>query len=372
MANNILDQLTKPLVKENPFIHMLFFGPMGGGKSYTSALCAIGNYKWRRGHQGESRPIIIVNTEESARWLVELFEREKIPVRVSPSRSPADLVKIMDAVRDGAAASLIVDSFTHHWYSFVNAYKEKYNVRFMSIEHWGKVIPEWRDLFSQRLATAPYDYFLCGRSGFTYEMEKDEETGKKAFTKTGVKVKLEGETGYEPDIVVYTERVEDLEDGKPIVTWDSTVIKSRAEMLSGKIFRKAKWENFAPAFFFLLDGAQPAKAIAETDARELLDRPDSGTEYIRRRKVALENIEGELTSIVPGQSREEKKWKVDALQAVFNTRSWTEIERLAPEILESGLSRLKRMAEQAKQNIANGVPIQEVLEETLKDLAGAV
>lgn len=372
MPNNILDQLTKPLVKANPYIHMLFFGEMGSGKSETSARCARGIYKYRREHQGESRPIVIVNPEKSARWLLDDFKAEKIPVQVSESSSVSDLIKIMDAVGDGAAASLIIDPMTRHWYSFINAYKQKKGLSFMTLEHWGKVIPEWRDLFSERLSTAPFDYFICGRSGFKYEMEKDDETGKKSFVKSGVKPKLEGETGYEPDLVVYTELEDELVEGNLVTRVKQTFAKTRYKPFFGKSFINPTWENYSPAFFFLLEGAQEDVKIPAGDDTPLIGSNSGFEAKKERRQIAIENIEGELTSLVPGQSREEKKWKVDALQVVFNTRSWTEIERLPAEVLELGLSKLKRMAEQARQNIGNGVPIGEVLEESLKDLAGAV
>ncbi len=348
--NSILETLTKPLVKENPYLHMLFFGPMGGGKSYTSALCSIGIYKWRREHQGEKRPIIIVNTEQSARWLVGLFETEKISVRVSPSRSPADLLKIMDAVKDGLGASLIVDSFTHHWYSFVNAYKEKHRLQFMTLADWGKVIPEWRDLFSQRLAIAPYDYFLCGRSGFEYEMEKDEETGKKAFQKVGVKAKLEGETGYEPDLCIYTERQEELVNGVPNVWWEAVVMKSRHIETSGKTFKNPHWDNFKPAFEFLLQDVKPTVEIPEGDSSKLFERDDSGIEWARQKKIVLEEIIGLMQEVAPGQSTKEKEWKQTVLFTIFSTRSWTKIEtELKLEELKAGLELLKTEAEKLKK-----------------------
>jgi len=339
--SDILEQLTKPLAKENPYLHMLLFGPMGGGKSYLSAQCVIGLYKWRRENQAEKRPILLVNTEESARWLFDDFEMAKVPVRLATTKSPADLVRLMDAVRDGAAAGLIVDSITHHWYNFVAAYKQRYNVKFMSIEHWGRIIPEWRELFSGRLIHAPYDYFLCGRSGFEYTMEKDEDTGKKTFYKSGVKAKIEGETGYEPDLCIYTQRIEDILEGRPEVCWEATVVKSRHKDTSGKTFRNAGWKDFAPAFFYLLNGSQPSVSLPEGDSGSLFG-PESNGEIKKQKEIILEKIEGLLVSIAPGSSAREKKWKTDILEEIFGSRSWKEIQTKPPKELQVGLDALEK------------------------------
>lgn len=366
IMQNIFEQLTKPLVKENPYLHMLLFGPMGGGKSLSSALCAIGLYKRRREFQEMKEPILIVNPERSARWIIEHFEKDKIPVRISDTGSPADLIKLMDAVKDGLAASLIVDPMTKHWYNYVNAYKEQHQLRFMSLEHWGKVIPGWRDLFSDRLATAPYDYFIGGRSGFEYDTETEEdEKGKKKvrFIKSGVKAKLEGETGYEPDIVIYTEQEQSMKDGELRVWVEQTVLKSRYEPLFGKTFKfhpqkpEETWETYAPAFEFLLENSKPAVNLPETDSSELFHSEPKSSAY-REKQILIEEIEGILDSMAPNKKLpESRKFIGDMLEKCFQTRSWTKIKSELRTIdLTAGLVLLKEEKEKLSKKMADEIP----------------
>ena len=41
------------------------------------------------------------------------------------------------------------------------------------------------------------------------------------------------------------------------------------------------------------------------------------------KEIALEEIQGIMTQLFPGQSAKEKKMKVDILESIFKTRSWT-------------------------------------------------
>ena len=48
-----------------------------------------------------------------------------------------------------------------------------------------------------------------------------------------------------------------------------------------------------------------------------------------------------LTSVAPGQTSAEKKFKVDALHDVFGTTSWTAIQQLHPDHIHEGYDRIK-------------------------------
>src|SRR5690606_11426061 len=88
--------------------------------------------------------------------------------------------------------------------------------RFMELSDWGKILPAWQETFADRFVSAEGSIVFTGRGGFTYEKEEDEtdeRTGKVKkgqFVKSGVKMKVAGETPFEPDLNLWMERQEEI------------------------------------------------------------------------------------------------------------------------------------------------------------------
>jgi len=57
-------------------------------------------------------------------------------------------------------------------------------------------------------------------------------------------------------------------------------------------------------------------------------------------QITLEEIEGNLLAICPGQDANSKKFKGNTIEALFGTRSWTKVSTLPLGNLEVGLVRL--------------------------------
>lgn len=68
-------------------------------------------------------------------------------------------------------------------------------------------------------------------------------------------------------------------------------------------------------------------------------------QWINKKKRWLEEIEGYLVSVWPGQGAQEKKNKTDALESAFGTRSWTAVEQMQPEQLEEGYLAVQTFAQ---------------------------
>lgn len=100
-------------------------------------------------------------------------------------------------------------------------------------------------------------------------------------------------------------------------------------------------------------------SYAEQDAGELIKTEQDKRQWINAKKRWLEEIEGYLVSIWPSTSAAEKKNKTDALEHAFNTRSWSAIEMMSPELLEDGYARVREFA-QAKIAEAKGELPQQV------------
>jgi hypothetical protein len=325
-----------------PYFKAAFEGFAGTGKTYTAAKIAIGLYK----RVGSKKPVIIFDTEKAAKFLKSMFAAEGIEVLVRESRSLADLKETMARMREGASDLLIIDSISHVWEDFLKSYAEKVRRTRLEFQDWGVIKPTWKTEFSDPFVRDPYHIIMTGRAGYEYENEINKETGKREIYKSGVKMKVEGETAYEPDLLVLMERMQEMEGGSiKKVTRQGIVIKDRSTVIDGKVFENPGYKDFAPAIDVMLEAPEPLQTSAERDAGTLFRTEEEKYEWKQMKKRWLEEIENYLVSVWPSQAAAEKKLKIDAIQFAFNTMSWTVVESLRPEALEAGFAKVQEFVQ---------------------------
>ncbi|MDE2001758.1 MAG: ATP-binding protein [Patescibacteria group bacterium] len=326
------------MANTKPYFKAAFEGFAGTGKTYTSAQIAIGLYK----RIGSTKPIVIFDTEKAAKFLRPMLKAEGIEAIVRESRSLADLKETMARMRQGAGDILIIDSISHVWEDFLKSYAEKVRRTRLEFQDWGIIKPTWKSEFSDPFVRDPYHVIMTGRAGYEYENEINKETGKREIYKSGVKMKVEGETAYEPDLLVLMERIQEMDGGNISKVYrQGIVIKDRSTVLDGKVFQNPAYENFAPAIEVMLESPVELETAAERDAGLLFRTEEEKYEWKQRRKVMLEEIENYLVQVKPGQDAQSKKFKIDAVEYAFETRSWTAVEQMHPDALEQGFFRLQ-------------------------------
>lgn len=350
------DDFFSPLENTKPYFKAAFEGFAGSGKTYSAAQVAIGLHQLI----GSTKPVVIFDTEKASKFLKPVFADAGVEVLVRESRSMADLAETMRRLREDKVSDiLVIDSISHVWEEFTESYKKKVGRTALQFQDWGNIKPTWKRVFSDPFVTDPYHIIMTGRAGYEYSNEKNEDTGKRELLKTGIKMKVEGDTAYEPDMLVLMERFEEVLGKEKKVWREATIVKDRSTILDGKTIKNPKFENFKPAIDAMLADAVKPVTRVEADSGLLFRTEEERREWGRRRDRALEEIEGYMVSIWPGQSAKEKKMKVDALEAVFGTRSWTAIEELHPEKLEEGYMKLQDYvrdlitAEQQSMEVAN-------------------
>lgn len=327
-----------PIGNTKPYFKAAFEGFAGTGKTYTAAKIAIGLHK----RVGSKKPVVIFDTEKAAKFLKSMFATEGIEVLVRESKSLADLKETMSKMRQGAGDVLIIDSISHVWEDFLKSYAEKVRRTRLEFQDWGVIKPTWKTEFSDPFVRDPYHIIMTGRAGYEYENEVNKETGKREIYKSGVKMKVEGETAYEPDLLVLMERMQEMEGGSiKKVTRQGIVIKDRSTVIDGKVFENPDYKHFSPAIEVMLEAPEKLETTAERDAGTLFRTEEEKYEWKQQKKRWLEEIENYLVSVWPGQSADQKKLKIDAIQYAFNTMSWTVVESLRPEELEAGFRRVQ-------------------------------
>jgi hypothetical protein len=340
MTDDFFDDLSNT----KPYLKIAFEGFAGCGKTYTMAQLAAGLHK----RINSQKPIVIFDTEEAAKFLKKFFDEQGIKVLHRRSRSLADLKTTMQKCKEGVSDILMIDSITHVWENYLQAYMREKRRQRLQFEDWGVIKPTWKREFSDPFVRDPYHTLMTGRAGYEYEDERDEE-GRRQIYKSGIKMKVEGETAYEPDILVLMSRHEEVLEKEKKVWRSAMIIKDRSTLIDGKEFNNPTFEHFEPAIAYILDDARTTEAPKEGDTAALFEKEENIKLLHKQRDILLEKIEAELTSAFPGMSAEAKKMKTDILFEAFGTRSWTEVKGMHPERLQGCLddmmSRVARIKE---------------------------
>lgn len=335
----VTDSFFTSIGNTKPYFKAAFEGFAGSGKTYSAALVAVGLHK----RIGSKKPVVIFDTEKAAKFLKPLFAATKIEVLMRESRSLADLKTAMEKIRnEGVSDILIIDSITHVWENFLQAYQQKVRRNSLQFQDWGIIKPTWKGEFSDPFVNDPYHIIMCGRAGYEYENKINEETGRREIYKSGVKMKVEGETAYEPDMLVLMNRFEEV-IGKDKKVWrEATVLKDRSTILDGKTFQNPTFEEFSPAIDAMLENPLPREAqiTPEGDAALLFRTEEEKYEWRKERDRWLEELEGLLIRIAPSATGRDKQLKLDLLDKVFGTTSTTAIGELKPEQIAEGYKKV--------------------------------
>lgn len=326
------------LENTSPFMKVALQGLAGSGKSRTGAIIAGGIHYCIK----STKPIVIYDTEKSAKFLRPYFAEKGIKVVVRDSRSLSDLSTAMDYCADGFAEVLLIDSITHVWNTFIKAYLEKYGKKRVSLPDWGILKPMWQEKFSDRVVNDRYHIVFTGRQGDDYEDQINEDTGKRESVKVGVKMKAEKETAFEPDLLLMMESEQDLSGDQTTIARFATVLKDRSTLIDGKRFKNPTFKDFKPVFDFLMTDVSEPKKTKETNDGGLITLEQDNREAETQRQIVLERVWNILKKHAGGTAKVDKARYFELLSLAFHgEQSETAIEKMNIMELQSGLDKLR-------------------------------
>lgn len=311
-------------------------GFAGDGKSYTATQIAIGLVHYMRELElplGD-KPAMFLDTETGADWVMPMFQKADIELQVAKTRAFIDLVPaILEAEENGSV--LVIDSISHFWRDLTESYAERKNRQHgLQFQDWAWLKKEWGK-FTDAFVNSSCHIIMCGRAGYEYDFF-EQEGGKKELTKTGIKMKAETETGYEPSILILMEKHRDLESGN--VWRTASILKDRAALIDGQTFINPTFEHFRPHVEYLNLGGEHLGVDTTRNSKSLV--PDSGKpqwQYDKEQKeIALEEIVEKMKEHYPGQSAADKQGRQEVLKKCFGTTSWKRVESLSRENIEAG------------------------------------
>lgn len=381
--------LLKPAGSGQGHLKAGFLGFQKSGKSFTMTMLAIAV----RDHFKLDGPIAYYDSESGSEYLADtvkqLTGKDLLVVR---SRSFSDLVTVhQEAERDGVSV-LIAESMTHVWRELCDAYlqqvnegrakrnlKPRYGLEF---QDWNPIKFKWNNEWALPYLNSKLHVIIAGRAGFEYDYEINEETNKKELVKGGVKMKTEGEFGFEPSLLVEMERITlagektrfirratvtgdrfNVMDGDQhdfITLPSSTKDKLKKELAAVRDFFMPHLARLTPGAHVTVDGSIKTDLGIDTEGDAQWQREK------RERTILCEEIQGELLRHWPGQTKEEKQAKLEAIEKAFGTRSWTRVEsKISIMDLRNGLKQLKG-------DTANGDRYEEERQEALKAITEAM
>ncbi len=322
------------------FLKMGLMGFAGDGKTYTAAKVAVGliNYMRELEIEGADRPVMFLDTETGSDWVMPMFEADGIELQIAKTRAFKNLVPAVQEAED-IGALLIIDSISHFWKELMESYAERKGRTYgLQFQDWAWLKKEWGQ-FTDIFVNSRCHILMCGRAGYEYDFF-EQEGGKKELEKTGIKMKAETETGYEPSILVLMEKHRDMKTSK--VWRTAAVLKDRAAMIDGQSFVNPGFEDFLPHIKYLNLGGEHVGVDTTTTSESMV--PSSGKpqwQYDKEQKeIALEEITEKMKEHHPSTSAADKAARGDLLQEVFGTRAWSRVTALKRDQVEEGRNKM--------------------------------
>jgi hypothetical protein len=338
-------KLLKPATNRMAYSKVGIYGTAGAGKTRTATEIAIGLHK----AIGSTKPIAAFDTEPAFSFVLPFFQKAGIELLVADeSRALVDLMEFMDEAEKHCDIA-IIDSITHVWRDAQESYLARLNEsrkRFnkkpllaLEFQHWRPIKAAWAE-FTDRFLSSKLHVIVCGRAGQIYEyQDKDDGSGKKELISAGTRMATEKELGYEPSLLI--EMVADRRDGKIINT--AVIQKDRADKLNGKEVQMPSYAKLKSHFDFLNIGGAHFGSMEKRDSQEMFPEANENgwDNESRLRTIYSEEVIELLKKYYPSQTVDDKQKRADLMEQFFHTRSWTAIESMRSDDLQSGLNALR-------------------------------
>jgi hypothetical protein len=202
------------------------YGPAGSGKTFTALLLAEGLAA------AAKKRVAFVDTEHGTDFYTRAVpERRPHPAAFDfdalYTRSISETIAALRGISESNYAAVVIDSITHLWEAAIQSYSGKHtSAGTIPFHAWGKIKKPYKDLMTGLLNSGLH-VLICGRQ--KNEWGEDEESGETKVM--GVTMKAEGETPYEPHVLIRMQRERTKSGQAPVSAY---VEKDRSGLLAGQ------------------------------------------------------------------------------------------------------------------------------------------
>lgn len=325
---------------EQAALKMGVYGPPGSGKTFTTLLLLEGLAL----HSGKR--VAYVDTEHGTDFYAEYVPERKIHPQAFDfdalyTRSLTEVLRECQKLDPSVYCGVALDSITHLWEAAIAAYGgNKTRAGTIPMHAWGGIKKPYKELMHWALNT-PLHVFILGRQGNEYGEDDQGE-----LKNVGVKMKAEGETAYEPHVLLRMEAHKPAPargkrpDTHAGAVPTAFVEKDRSGVLFGQLIPWPNFDNIARPLLHLLGGTQAQQAsdeeTAATDAEALAD---SERRKEGRSMQLLEELRGRFLLAKDRDAVAEVEKSIDAA-----------VKR---QLLTVHLNELREVCQQARQRAAN-------------------
>lgn len=239
------------------------YGPPGSGKTFTTLLMAEGLAAAR------GKRIAYLDTERGTDFYAMKIAARKVHPEAFDfdalyTRSLAEVTEAIKALNPEEHGVIVLDSISHLWDAAMDAYAGgKTKIDSIPMHAWGKIKKPYKDLIAW-LIGSPFDVFILGRQKNIFDKDDDGE-----MTKTGVGMRAEGETAYEPHLCLRMETEFKKDDPTKTTSRQLCFVeKDRTGILMGQIYKNPGFSMVEPLLPLLGDIQAPVEDSDERAARD--------------------------------------------------------------------------------------------------------
>jgi hypothetical protein len=245
------------------------YGPPGSGKTFTSLLLAEGLASIT------GKRVAYVDTERGTDFYCKAVPSRSVHPEAFDfdalyTRSLTEVLSSVKALNPSEYGVIILDSVTHLWEAAIAAYGgNQTRAGTIPMHAWGKIKRPYKELMAI-LLSSPMHVVICGRQGTEYSTDEETEELKAV----GLKMKAEGETAYEPHILIRMEALKPRKTNE-IATIIAYAEKDRTGVLAGRSFANPTFDTLVKPLLGLLGDTQAQIATndetASADAERIAD-----------------------------------------------------------------------------------------------------
>lgn len=261
---------------EQAAIKMGIYGPPGSGKTFTALLLAEGLAKTT------GKRVAYVDTEHGTDFYCKAVPTrrthpEAFDFDAIYTRSITEVEQAIKSLGDEYGV-IVIDSITHLWEAAIASYSGKQtSAGTIPMYAWGKIKKPYKSIMAALLSSKAH-VIICGRQGVEYATNEETEE----LQAVGLKMKAEGETAYEPHILIRMESVKPKRTNE-IAQIVAYAEKDRTGVLSGRSFVNPTFGSLCGPILPLL-GEEQAR-VSTTDETAAQDAEVIG-EQEREREAA--------------------------------------------------------------------------------------
>ena len=277
------------------------YGPPGSGKTFTSLLIAEGLAKISK------KRVAYIDTEHGTDFYCKAvatraIHPEEFDFDALYTKSITEALAAVKSLSDKEYSVIVIDSITHLWEACIAAYAGRQtSAGTIPMHAWGKIKKPYKELMATLLSSQMHVIF-CGRQGTEYATNAETEE----LRAVGVKMKAEGETPYEPHILIRMESIRPQKTNE-LASIVAYAEKDRTGVLAGRSFVNPTFDSLARPLLALLGGSQAhiptTDETAAQDAEKMTDDDNRRVEQSARHlaefkaKITLANAPETLKAI---------------------------------------------------------------------------